>query len=417
MRSFRFVHLGIAAMLAAATATVVGVAGQLSAAPGDVSSIVPIVPCRLFDTRASDTVGTRATPIGKGEEATFAVWGTNGKCTIPSTATGIVANVTTVNGTDNSFLTVFPSDATRPLTSNLNWIVGSPPTPNQVGVPLSATGAIKVYNHEGSVDVILDIVGYLVLAAGGAQGPPGPPGSPGAPGAPGTPVTPGADGTDATISSGNWGVILRNTIGSPDVELRGGPHEVVPVASSPPFGSGSLMFSVSVGSAGLLDEDKASYGNEVDFLGDPVAGLTKIGFYVFTTGENNAIAANMPGITLEIDPNLNATASNFSSLVFEPTANSPANQWSDYIDATLGTSGLWFLTGAAGSATNCTLATPCTFAAIQTALNDGGDGATILTVAVSKGRDDPWHGAIDGLTINNQVFDFEESGVFTIDTA
>ena len=111
MRSFRLVHLGIAAALAAATATVVGLSGHLTAAPGDVSSVVPIVPCRLFDTRAANTVGTRSTPIGALEEATFAVWGTNGNCTIPTTATGIVANLTTVNGTTSSFLTVFPADA------------------------------------------------------------------------------------------------------------------------------------------------------------------------------------------------------------------------------------------------------------------------------------------------------------------
>ncbi len=138
MRSFRFVHLGIAAALAAATATVVGLSGHLTAAPGDVSSVVPIVPCRLFDTRAANTVGTRSTPIGALEEATFAVWGTNGNCTIPTTATGIVSNLTTVNGTATSFLTVFPADASLPNASNLNWVAGDPPTPNQVSVGLSS---------------------------------------------------------------------------------------------------------------------------------------------------------------------------------------------------------------------------------------------------------------------------------------
>jgi hypothetical protein len=31
---------------------------------------------------------------------------------------------------------------------------------------------------------------------------------------------------------------------------------------------------------------------------------------------------------------------------------------------------------------------------------------------VGKGRDFSWQGAVDGLTINDTVYDFEESGVF-----
>ena len=36
----------------------------------------------------------------------------------------------------------------------------------------------------------------------------------------------------------------------------------------------------------------------------------------------------------------------------------------------------------------------------------------IGTVAVSKGRDNSCQGAVDGLRINNIVYDFEETGVF-----
>ena len=86
MRSFHLAHVGVAAILSAAAVSVFGIAAHVNAAPGDVSSVVPIVPCRLFG-RATETVGTRSTPIDEGEEATFAVWGTNGNCTIPSTAT------------------------------------------------------------------------------------------------------------------------------------------------------------------------------------------------------------------------------------------------------------------------------------------------------------------------------------------
>jgi hypothetical protein len=75
---------------------------------------------------------------------------------MPVEAVGIVANVTITDGTAASFLTVYPSDATRPTASNLNWSAGQSAKPNQVTVGLSTTGAISVYNSAGSVDVIVD---------------------------------------------------------------------------------------------------------------------------------------------------------------------------------------------------------------------------------------------------------------------
>ena len=49
----------------------------------------------------------------------------------------------------------------------------------------------------------------------------------------------------------------------------------------------------------------------------------------------------------------------------------------------------------------------------MTYLGDGGEPPRILSVAVSKGRDYFWSGAVDGLRVNDTVFDFEERGVFT----
>ena len=109
MRQFRFVHIGVAAALAAATVTAIGLAQSVGAlGAGTASVFVPIVPCRLFDTRASaaNNVGTRNTPIGPGEAATLAVWGANGNCLIPNIATGIATNATAVNPTAASYVTI-----------------------------------------------------------------------------------------------------------------------------------------------------------------------------------------------------------------------------------------------------------------------------------------------------------------------
>ena len=166
-------------------------------------------------------------------------------------------------------------------------------------------------------------------------------------------------------------------------------------------------------SAALPDIEKAAFGNEVDFFGDPVGELTAVGFHVYTTGENNARAnPNMPSIAIEVDPNLASSASNFSTLTFVPTSNSGPNDWSDYIDAT--TTGLWGGTGPAFAGTPCDLnGARCTFEALQASLDDAdGNPATILTVGITKGRDFPWQGAVDGLRINDTIYDFEETGVF-----
>ena len=167
MREFRLIHLGVAGLVAAAG--VIGVTQLVGAAGGGVgapSVLVPITPCRLLDTRTgAENVGTRSKPLGAAESATFQVTGTNGKCTIPSNATGIAANVTAVNPTAASYVTIFPADAPRPTASNLNVIANSPPTPNQVTVGLSATGAIGAYNNGGTLDLIVDIVGYYQAEA------------------------------------------------------------------------------------------------------------------------------------------------------------------------------------------------------------------------------------------------------------
>jgi YVTN family beta-propeller protein len=129
---------------------------------GGVRPIVePINPCRLVDTRAGSVVGPRSAPIGAGETYTLTATGAQGSCAVPVGAVGLVLNVTVLHGTRASYLTVFPGDQPRPSASNLNWAVAQAPTPNQVTVGLSASGQISVYNNAGTVDLLVDVVGYL----------------------------------------------------------------------------------------------------------------------------------------------------------------------------------------------------------------------------------------------------------------
>ena len=154
-----------AGALLASTLTFTGMQSwQAGAAPGDDdTTFVPVAPCRLLDTRTGpDNVGIRVAPLGPGEKFPTQVTGSNGECIgIPNDATAVALNVTTVNPTADSFLTLFPADlATPPKASNLNWVAGQSPTPNKVDVKLSPDGKVKIYNNTGTVDVIADIVGY-----------------------------------------------------------------------------------------------------------------------------------------------------------------------------------------------------------------------------------------------------------------
>ncbi len=133
---------------------------------------------------------------------------------------------------------------------------------------------------------------------------------------------------------------------------------------------------------------------------------------MYTTGENYGRGTNnMPSITFEIDPNLETSTSNFSSMVFAPD-NSAAGTWTT-IDATDDANGaVWGLTGAAGPASGCDInGARCTWSQLQTALDDGGDAPTIFTVGVTKGRDFAFSGAVDALIINANTYDFEPFGV------
>ena len=173
--------------------------------PGDDdATFVPIVNCRLFDTRSGPTnIGPKDTPLGPGEANTHTqqVTGTNGNCTIPDDAIGIAMNVTIANPTAQSNLRVFPADAPTPTASNLNWLAGQAPTPNAVDTKLSAQGAIRLFNQNGRVDVIGDLTGYYtsqslreLAAATGPPGPTGPQGPTGPPGPQGPPGTQGPTG-------------------------------------------------------------------------------------------------------------------------------------------------------------------------------------------------------------------------------
>jgi len=83
------------------------------------------------------------------------------------------------------------------------------------------------------------------------------------------------------------------------------------------------------------------------------------------------------------------------------------------IDATSPTAGTWYFTGATGDTVGCNQTTLCTFAQMKDKVAGTFPNMHILTLAVTKGRDYAWNGAIDALVYNAQTINFEPFGVVT----
>ena len=96
--------------------------------------------------------------IGAGMAVNLPVLGRGG---VPLSGVGSVAlNVTATNPTIGSFLTVWPTGSARPVASNLNFVAGET-IPNMVIVPVGANGQVSLFNASGSVDVIVDVLGWF----------------------------------------------------------------------------------------------------------------------------------------------------------------------------------------------------------------------------------------------------------------
>jgi hypothetical protein len=140
-----------------------GDAGCLSA-PSAPSYYHPVNPCRLLDTRSSN--GGHPGKFGAGESFSLA---TSGRCGLPAAGVlAVVLNTTVTGPTASSFLTLYPSNASRPNSSNLNFAAGET-RPNAATVRVGNDGKVRIYNSSGSTHVIVDIAGwYGISPTGGA---------------------------------------------------------------------------------------------------------------------------------------------------------------------------------------------------------------------------------------------------------
>lgn len=125
--------------------------------PGAGHLFHPVNPARMLDTRPPpNQVGPYTTPWPAAVNRDVQISGNGG---IPANAAAALLNVTVTDGTNHSFLSIWPAGQAAPLVSSLNWAPGIT-IPNSVTTKLNAAGAITVRNHAGTTHVIADVAGW-----------------------------------------------------------------------------------------------------------------------------------------------------------------------------------------------------------------------------------------------------------------
>jgi hypothetical protein len=125
------------------------------------SPYAPMSPARVLDTRNS-TQGEVSAPVGRRRTVSQRVAGVAG---VPVDAAAVVINVTAVTPTRDTYLTVWPAGRARPVVSSLNVAAGQV-VGNLVFAEVGANGRVELYNHNGEVDVVFDVVGYVPAQTG-----------------------------------------------------------------------------------------------------------------------------------------------------------------------------------------------------------------------------------------------------------
>ncbi len=121
-------------------------------------------PVRLVDTRSA---GCYSFPGGLPANQTMTVMtqGTCGTGAISSSAVALTGNVTTVNLATRGFVTLYPSDAPRPLVSSSNFVENEALN-NAVTISLSTAKNFTVFTS-AQTHVIIDITGYYAPPGAG----------------------------------------------------------------------------------------------------------------------------------------------------------------------------------------------------------------------------------------------------------
>ena len=137
----------------------------------------PITPCRIVDTLLGGG------SLHNGVDRAFFVTGTtgfapqggkSGGCGIPAGAVSITANITAVNPGGHGYLRAYPNGTPEPNATILSYAaVGSTGTGTTVAISSTLSPDLRIKNHGGPVDLIIDVTGFYAQQMEGMIGPTG----------------------------------------------------------------------------------------------------------------------------------------------------------------------------------------------------------------------------------------------------
>jgi hypothetical protein len=139
----------------------VDIDGWFASTGAQFSALTPARICNTQNGNASDA-GCAKAFVGAGSVLNIDIAGIDG---VPVESAGspvaVVLNVTAVNATTGTFVSVYPGPgtATRPNASDIN-VSSYFPVPNLVVVGVGSDGTINLYNAVGNVNLIVDVYGY-----------------------------------------------------------------------------------------------------------------------------------------------------------------------------------------------------------------------------------------------------------------
>jgi hypothetical protein len=188
---------------------------------------------------------------------------------LPDYATAVAVNLTVVDGSEGSFLTLYPTGDPRPTTSSINW-VSSAAVANSATVQVGATHSVRIYNLKGTVNVVVDLIGYYAPAPiGGPIGPQGPSGVNGTNGINGVNGLPGVTGATGTSSGPAGSVYVYASNASLETIVNGAAVSFDTAGASAPAAPNGVT----------LDASKSAFSV-------PVVGVYKVTFSVLGSEDN-----------------------------------------------------------------------------------------------------------------------------------
>lgn len=153
-------------ILAFATAALLALPGtfqaeQVDATAPAATAYVPVVPCRVTDTRINPGV-----PLAAGQHLVVHV---AGQCGLPAQATGVLLSLTAVDTTGQGFASVWDGQTATVPTSNLNWGAAGYRIAGTAMSKMSAAGDVTVY-VSSQTHFLVSVLGGYVPAASSTSG-------------------------------------------------------------------------------------------------------------------------------------------------------------------------------------------------------------------------------------------------------